>query len=263
MRRKNSRANSHFWTKCINQQQHVIHDARQHPSNLRFHDNHLSVNDTTGPQHDEKHLEVIQIVHFRESSTLETRTTEHSHRPTRRIPRRRTASQRHLPQSRTPPPDRAIGMKARTRMKCGPCARWGDPAIGTKTRVRMSLLREVARLPHERRDARPVRASAPRATRAPPFKSSIFARLTAPARGFSLVPESSAAASTCMRFSTSSMMREHSFSSASESTPTMQRTALYFKSCSRLAQKSIAMVRIWISTGISSFESRKYTGSSR
>ena len=48
--------------------------------------------------------------------------------------------------------------------------------------------------------------------------------------------------------------------SAATSMSSTERTALYLRSCSKLAQKSMAMVRIWISTGISSFLSMKYTG---
>ena len=54
---------------------------------------------------------------------------------------------------------------------------------------------------------------------------------------------SRAPASTCMRVSTSSMMRLQSFSSLLASIPRTSLTALYFRSCSRLAQKSMASVR--------------------
>ena len=42
--------------------------------------------------------------------------------------------------------------------------------------------------------------------------------------------------------------------------PCTSLTALYFKSCSKLAQKSMASVLSWISTGMDSFLSKKNTG---
>ena len=55
------------------------------------------------------------------------------------------------------------------------------------------------------------------------------------------------------------MISAHSFNSSLIS-PESSRSFLYFIWWSRLAQKSMAMVRIWTSTRIFSFRSEKNTG---